>query len=231
MPGVGPGSCWQHRSWSSGVGRAGREVAYHRAIAEYVIAAPGFDGMSSPSNRRPFHGVIQVAALAAGLLTTRASFADHYRVPSGSMEPTVHTGDHILVEKAAYGLRLPLTDTWLARFDPPKHGDVVVLSSPEDGETVLLKRVAAVEGETVEVRRGRVSIGGQTLDEPWASLAAGSGPDFGPVVVPSGKLLVLGDNRGNSHDGRQIGWVDTRRVLGRAVAVVGRDGRPSYEPL
>ena len=147
------------------------------------------------------------------------------------MEPTVHTGDHILVEKAAYGLRVPLTSTWLARFEDPKRGDVIVLSSPEDGETVLLKRVAAVAGDTVEVSGGRVSIGGQTLDEPWASLAAGSGPDFGTVVVPSGKVLVLGDNRGNSHDGREIGWVDTRNVLGRAIAVVGRDGLPSYEPL
>lgn len=186
--------------------------------------------MSSHSKRR-VRTVLQCAAIAAALLTTRASLADHYRVPSGSMEPTIHTGDHILVEKVAYGVRVPLTDIWLTRFAAPKRGDVVVLSSPEDGETVLLKRIAAVEGETVEVSRGRVSIAGHTLDEPWASLAAGGGPDFGPVVVPTGKVLVLGDNRGNSHDGRDIGWVDTRHVLGRAIAVVARDGRPSYEGL
>jgi signal peptidase I len=187
--------------------------------------------MRSPLTRGSFRSVLQVAALAVGLSTTRASFADHYRVPSGSMEPTVHTGDHILVDKVAYGLRVPMTDTWVARFDGPKRGDVVVLSSPEDGTTVLLKRIAAVEGEIVEVRRGHVSIDGRTVAEPWASLAVGWGPDFGPVVVPPGKVLVLGDNRGNSRDGRSIGWVDTRDVFGRAVAVVARDGRPSYETL
>lgn len=147
------------------------------------------------------------------------------------MEPTVHVGDHILVEKAAYGLRVPLTDVWVARFDGPKRGDVVVLSSPEDGETVLLKRIVAVAGETVAVEGGRVSIGGQPLGEPWASLAEGGGPDFGPIVVPPGQVLVLGDNRGNSRDGREIGWVDTRHVLGRAVAVVSRDGHPVYDRL
>lgn len=175
----------------------------------------------------------QLAALATFTLTTRASFADHYFVPSGSMEPTVHVGDRIFVDKTAYGLRVPLTETWLLRFDGPKRGDVVVLSSPEpaaDG-TVLLKRVAAVEGDIVAVRGGHVMIDGARVDEPGASLAEGTGPDLPPVSVPPGKVLVLGDNRGNSHDGRDIGWIDTREVLGRAVAVIARDGRPSYESL
>lgn len=182
------------------------------------------------ANRATLRTFCQLAALAVGMLTTRASFADHYFVPSGSMEPTVHVGDHILVDKTAYGLRLPLTETWLLRFDGPKRGDVVVLASPEGG-TILLKRVAAVEGENVAVRAGHVVIDGAPVDERFASLAAGTGPDLGPVTVPAGKVLVLGDNRGNSHDGRDIGWIDTHEVLGRAVAVVARDGLPSYESL
>src|SRR5262245_56073413 len=125
--------------------------------------------MESKPVRRQFRGVLQMAALAAVLLTARASLADHYRVPSGSMEPTVHTGDHIVVAKSAYGLRVPFTDAWVVRFGGPKRGDVVVLLSPDDQETILLKRVVAVEGESVEVKRGRCSINGATLAEPWAS--------------------------------------------------------------
>lgn len=113
----------------------------------------------------------------------------------------------------------------------PPRASSSLLSSPEDGETVLLKRIVALEGERVAVRDGRVSIDDDPVVEPWASVALGAGPDFGPVVVPPGKVLVLGDNRGNSRDGRMIGWVDTRDVLGRVLVVIGRDGRPVYDPL
>lgn len=167
----------------------------------------------------------------------RASFADHYRVPSGSMSPTVHVGDHIVVSKLAYGLRLPMTDTYVARFGTPARGDVVVLAPPNDPEhatppaDVLLKRVVAIAGDEVEVRDGQVRVNGHSTDERWISLAEGGGPDFGPSRVPEGKLLVLGDNRGNSRDGRVFGFIDRDHVLGRAVAVLGRDGSLTYVPL
>jgi signal peptidase I len=182
------------------------------------------------STRGRLRGIVKLTVFAGIALTARASFADHYRVPSGSMEPTVHVGDHIIVAKAAYGLRVPLTESWVVRYGEPARGQVVVLDSPADG-TVLLKRVVAIAGDVVEVRDGRVRLGGREVSEPWASMAMGGGPDFGPVRVPAGKMLVLGDNRGNSRDGREIGWVDERLVLGRAFAVVSRDGRLAYEPL
>lgn len=183
---------------------------------------------------------MQIAAFASVTLSVRASFADHYRVPSGSMEPTVHVGDHIVVEKAAYGLRVPFTESYAAHFSAPARGDVVVLL-PQEGDvydnvvdnavgTVLLKRVVAVGGDLVEVRSGIVMIDGKKADT-HASLAEGTGPDFGPVRVPGGKLLVLGDNRGNSRDGRFFGFVDRDRVVGRAFAVIVRDGKIDYEPL
>jgi signal peptidase I len=194
--------------------------------------------MASRFQVRP---LLQVAAFALVAFTTRASLADHYRVPSSSMAPTVHVGDHIVVAKAAYGIRLPLTESWLLRFASPARGEVVVLEPPRGDEladrdpdllgAVLLKRVVALPGELVEVRDGRVLIDGKPLREPWASLAEGVGPDLGPVRVPSGKLLVLGDNRGNSRDGRSFGWIDRDRVLGRAMAVVARDGHMTYEKL
>ena len=116
-----------------------------------------------------FRTALQLATAAAVALTARASLADHYRVPSGSMEPTVHVGDRIVVSKLAYGLRLPLTETYLIRYGAPARGDVVVIEPPDDESkhatdsdiigSVLLKRVVAVAGDLVEVRSGHVDSG------------------------------------------------------------------------
>ncbi len=174
-------------------------------------------------------------------LSARASLADHYVVPTGSMIPTVHEGDRVFVSKAAYGLRLPLSSTWLLRWTGPARGDVVVLESPTDG-TVLLKRVVARAGDEVEVRDGRLILNGaevrctdhdETLDGKThpLSLDAGGGPDFGPAKVPEGKVLVMGDNRGNSRDGRMFGFVDAASVLGRALAVYSREGSLVWNEL
>jgi signal peptidase I len=97
--------------------------------------------------------------------------------------------------------------------------------------SVLLKRVVAVEGDLVEVRDGHVHIDGREVPEARISLDAGGGPDLAPVRVPRGKVLLLGDNRGNSRDGRTFGFVDREHVLGRAVSVVARDGHLSMLPL
>jgi signal peptidase I len=184
----------------------------------------------SRSRARPW---VSFAVLSASLLLTRASFADHYTVPSGSMEPTVHVSDRVVVLKAAYGLRLPFSDSYLLGPRTPDRGDVVVLSSPEDGK-VLLKRVVATGGDSVCVTNGHVRVRprGATSDDPYEdepstytlSLALGGGPDLAPIMVPEGKVLVLGDNRGNSHDGRAFGWVDEHALLGKVSLVVGSSG-------
>ncbi len=183
--------------------------------------------------------------MVAVVLVGRSSLADHYRVPSGSMQPTVHVGDRVLVNKAAYGLRVPGTSIWLTEVSLPSRGDVVVLSSPEDG-VVLLKRVVAVAGDRVEVRDGHLRLNdrgvkierlGQTTVEQLdqtahpVSLLAGGGPDFGPVVVPDDRVLVIGDNRGNSHDGRSFGFVRAKDLLGRAIGVYWRSGALSWSGL
>jgi signal peptidase I len=175
------------------------------------------------------------------LFVARASFADHYRVPSGSMEPTVLVGDHLLVDKVAYGLRIPLTEYYAVRFQEPGRGDVVVLDSPETGE-VLLKRVIARSGDEVRLKEGILMINGdvrtelldgtpvERLDRGLHTLGLdyGSGPDVGPLRIPAGRVLVLGDNRGNSHDGRFFGLVSESAILGRAEAVVWRDRHATW---
>src|SRR5215470_630954 len=110
--------------------------------------------------RRIARELLMIAAFAVVLMSARSSLADHYLVPTGSMQPTVEIDDRILVNKAAYGLRVPFTSAYVARFDGPQVGDVVVLDSPEE-DKVLLKRVVGVPGTQVEVRGGRVVIDGK----------------------------------------------------------------------
>ncbi len=191
---------------------------------------------------REFVSVLIAAAIA---LTARASLADHYRVPTGSMDPTVEVEDRVFVDKLAYGLRLPLTELYVARFAAPNRGDVVVLTSPENG-IVLLKRVVAVGGDRIKVRDGVVEVNGQAAELDVShghlyetlggkahplNLERSGGPDFGPVVVPRGEVLVLGDNRGNSQDGRMFGFVREASILGRAEAVFLRHGHATWLPL
>ena len=199
-----------------------------------------------PSRPRSFlRDLLPALAACAVVFVARSSLADHYRVPSSSMEPTVHVGDQICVNKAAYGLRVPTSQTYVAHASAPARGDVVVLSSPVDGE-VLLKRVVAVPGDVVEVRGGRVALEGrfapvqvqdgdlvEDLDGHAHAIGDefGGGPDFGPTRVPDGSFLVLGDNRGNSKDGRFFGWVEGDAILGRAVAVCARGGKLTWLAL
>ena len=105
-----------------------------------------------------------LSTLAIGVLVfaARSSLADHYHVPTGSMEPTVEVGDRILVNKAAYGFKVPFTQNYLTHLDVPLAGDVVVLDSPEDEKT-LLKRVVGLPGQTITVLDGNVFVDGIKL--------------------------------------------------------------------
>jgi signal peptidase I len=139
--------------------------------------------------------VATLAALVLVILAARSSLADHYYVPSGSMLPTIDLGDRILVNKLAYGFRVPFSNWYLVESEGPQPGDVVICESPEDGE-VLIKRVIAVPGDIVEIRNGRVTINHtvapieattrgliDTLGSKShpVDLSAGGGPDFGPT--------------------------------------------------
>lgn len=174
----------------------------------------------------------------------RTSFANHYMVPSGSMQPTLEPGDRVAVDMSAYGLRVPFTDLQLVERGTPQRGDVVVFKSPADG-TRLIKRVVAVAGDTVQLAGGHLRINGRAMASPvqpdverfgnrsaTLGLWHGGGPDIDGLVVPQGKLLVLGDHRGNSLDGRFFGLVDARSVYARALGVYWRSGEgPLWQSL
>jgi signal peptidase I len=175
--------------------------------------------------------------LALVLVTAaRSSLADHYYVPSGSMENTLFAGDRVVVDKTAYGVRLPYTKLDLFGRARPQPGEVAVFDSPADG-TLLIKRIVAVGGQVVSVSDGHLVVDGKALapdalgwDEKFDSrlaalnLADGGGPAIDRLVIPDGKLLAMGDHRGRSFDGRFFGLVDERELYGRAVAVYFRKG-------
>jgi signal peptidase I len=97
------------------------------------------------------------------MMVFRSALADWMYVPTGSMNPTIVEGDRILVNKSAYGLRIPFTDFRLTHGDDPRRGDIVIFSSPKDG-TTLVKRVVGLPGETVEMRNEQLFIDGKAVD-------------------------------------------------------------------
>jgi signal peptidase I len=147
-----------------------------------------------------------------------------FKIPSGSMYPTIEIGDHIFATMFDYGIPVPFTDVKLARREIAR-GDIVIFPFPSDPDVDYIKRVVGRGGETVALKEDRVYIDDKPLDEPYAwydpqvvnarKLNGQSPPDFGPVRVPPGKLFVMGDNRYNSSDSRFWGFVDEQTVKGR----------------
>jgi signal peptidase I len=175
----------------------------------------------------------------------RSALADWNDVPTGSMKPTIQEGDRVVVNKLAYDLKIPFTTVNVLKWDDPKRGDIVVLFSPADG-TRLVKRVVAVPGDQVEMKDNQLFVNGQParqspseeLESPEQGKAFVLDEDlygyihkmmvtpeipavrsFGPVAVPNNHYFVLGDNRDNSNDSRFIGFIERRRIVGKAVAV------------
>ena len=174
-----------------------------------------------------------IALIAVGILAVRSSLADHYYVPSGSMEHTLLPGDRVLVSKLSYGLRLPFTRVELLPGEHVARGDVVIFDSPRDG-TRLIKRVAGIGGDTVALIDGRLAINGvatatraadtEHIGDHFAylNLADGGGPNIEQLTIPDGMLLAVGDHRGNSLDGRYFGLIPERAVYGKALGVYYR---------
>lgn len=191
--------------------------------------------MNSNTLRKLLREAAWIGLIVAGVLAARSSFADHYYVPSGSMEHTLYAGDRVFVDKRAYGLRVPFTLARLTSGRPVARGDIVIFDSPRDGKR-LIKRIVGTGGDTVAVLDGHLIVDGQSLGLPDDSsierigtklvalnLVGGGGPDF-VARIPPGKLLAVGDNRGNSLDGRVFGLVDEAAIYGKAIAVYFRKG-------
>ena len=148
--------------------------------------------------------IILTAALLA--LFIRSFVVQAFKIPSGSMIPTLLVGDHLLVNKFIYGLEIPFTGKKILTFKTPQRGDIVVFKFPEDPSRDFIKRVIGIEGDIVEMRNKTVYVNDKPITEPYAKYLAEpyahTKEYFGPYLVPKGKFFVMGDNRDQSYDSR-----------------------------
>ena len=174
---------------------------------------------------REYGEAILIAVILA--LFIRTFVVQAFKIPSGSMKPTLLVGDHILVNKFIYGIKLPFSDITLIPVKDPKRGDIVVFKFPEDPKKDFIKRVIAVAGDKVQIRNKKVYINDKPLEDSYGthldphSILGGARPrdNFGPVTVPSNSFFVMGDNRDHSYDSRFWGFVNLSAVKGKAFII------------
>jgi signal peptidase I len=187
---------------------------------------------------REYAEAFGVALILAIVL--RTFFIQAYKIPSGSMEPTLLIGDHIIVNKLGYGFRLPdsffgLTPLsseipygkYLFPLESVRRGDVVVFVFPEDRTKDFIKRVVAIPGDTVEVRAGRLYLNGIRVPDPHAHfeklqaerLPSSQADYLAPVKLGTNQYFMMGDNRDHSYDSRFWGPITRDAIEGRAMFI------------
>jgi signal peptidase I len=178
------------------------------------------------------------------VLLLRSFLVEPFRIPSGSMEPTLLPGDFILVNKFSYGLRLPVLNTEIVDLGEPKRGDVVVFRYPEDPSIAYIKRIVGLPGDHVAYRNKQLYIDGDPVELAQLSLMNGETPpgheqwletlgtashriliragNYGESWerrVPQGHYFTLGDNRDNSRDSRYWGFLPEENLIGKAFLI------------
>ena len=150
-----------------------------------------------------------------------------YKIPSRSMVPTLLVGDHILVNKFIYGVKIPLLRKTIIPFSEPKRGEIVVFIFPNDRSKDFIKRVIGVGGDKIEIKNKRIFINDKEFKDSYGVfsdsliLPKSMQPrdNFGPVTVPEKSIFVMGDNRDESLDSRFWGFVDLKDVEGKAFII------------
>jgi len=198
--------------------------------------------------KSPFREYAEAFAIAIILaLFIRTFIVQAFKIPSGSMKPTLLIGDHLLVNKFIYGLKIPFTDRFILDFSQPKRGDVVVFKYPNDEKIDFIKRVIGVSGDKIEIKKDQLFINDKKIAKEYAEVfkepdtnniqdryteflgerthdiledTAITIPDnAGTFLVPEGSLFVMGDNRKHSHDSRFWGFVSLNKVKGKALII------------
>ncbi|MCX5717272.1 MAG: signal peptidase I, partial [Nitrospirae bacterium] len=153
-----------------------------------------------------------ITALILAMLI-RTYIIQAFKIPSGSMIPTLLVGDHILVNKFLYGTKIPFSGKRMFVFKKPERGDIIVFKYPENPSKDFIKRVVAAEGDVIESKNKMIHVNGNKVNEPYARHTDSSmrpmgiepRDNFGPVIVPKNKYFVMGDNRDQSYDSRYWG--------------------------
>lgn len=163
-------------------------------------------------------------------LVIRTFCIQAFKIPSGSMIPTLLVGDHLLVNKILYGtpVDIPFTNVNIFHMPGlrnPEKGEIIVFKYPEDPTRDFIKRVVAVEGDTIQMIDKKLYVNGKSVQEPFVQYTENSTrlgrleprDNFGPFLVPKNKLFMMGDNRDQSYDSRWWGYVDLKQVRGKAL--------------
>ena len=183
------------------------------------------DTTTKKSGLRENIEAIVIAILLA--LFIRTFVVQAFKIPSGSMKETLQIGDHILVNKFIYGVKIPFLNKDIISIKDPKKEDIIVFRYPENPKLDFIKRVVAVQGDIVEVRNKKLYVNGELINRPYAihtdpHIIPGvynKRDNFGPVAVPPDSLFVMGDNRDNSKDSRFWGFVKLPAVKGKAFMI------------
>ncbi|HPQ45313.1 MAG TPA: signal peptidase I [Syntrophales bacterium] len=174
---------------------------------------------------REYAEAIIIAILIA--LFIRTFIVQAFKIPSGSMKPTLLIGDHLLVNKFSYGIKVPFFRKTLVSINDPQRGDIVVFIYPLDRTKDFIKRVVGIAGDTIEIRDKKIYLNGLPyndghgvyVDSILFPASVQPRDNFGPITVPAGHLFVMGDNRDQSYDSRYWGFVDLKDVLGKAFII------------
>lgn len=180
---------------------------------------------SEKSVIREYAEAIIIAVILA--LFIRSFIVQAFKIPSGSMLSTLQIGDHLLVNKFIYGVKVPMTGKIIIPWKSPARDDVVVFRFPGDRSIDYIKRVVAVAGDTIEIKNKQVYINGEAVQNPHIQFtnniimkdSASPRDNMAPVRVPEGNIFVMGDNRDNSYDSRFWGFVPLNDVLGKAFCL------------
>jgi len=181
--------------------------------------------MKQKSKTQEYVESLLIAALIAFFV--RSFIVQAFKIPSSSMEPTLLVGDHLLVNRLNYVMKVPFTDIVILNLGNPSRGDVVVFRYPVDRSKDFIKRVIGTEGDVIEIRDKVIYLNGQKMDDPHAHFAEDSivqgvfsqRDNFGPIRVPPRAYFVMGDNRDRSLDGRFWGFVKKEDLVGRALII------------
>jgi signal peptidase I len=211
---------------------------------EQTSLEPAADGGSTIAIAWLTEWSISIIAGLGLFYVLRAFAIEAYRIPTGSMEDTLLAGDFVLVNKAIYGSRIPFIHARVPGFAEPHRGDIIVFVPPHERDKNYVKRLVAAPGDTIEMQDKIVRVNGKAVEEPFAQyrdpadamtpggfwqcrytlnirseICNPSRDNWGPIVVPANRYLVLGDNRDDSEDSRYWGFVGRESILGRPLVI------------
>ena len=167
-------------------------------------AAPSTPPVDQARRSHVLREIVETILLTAAIFLVVNAATGRFRIEGESMEPNLHNGEYVLIDKISYLLH------------SPERGDVVVFTPPNNDRDYI-KRVIGLPGDTVEIKGGRVYVNGIVLDEPYLRNVIHN--DMPARVVEEGRYFVLGDNRNNSSDSRAFGSITPQSIVGRAWLV------------